>query len=136
MKSITLVTVVVLTLASAGVALAHPGEASSAAAGKPQSVTMRGEVVDPQCFFTHGSRGLAHVSCAQTCAQGGQGLAFLEESSGVIYPLIAAGHGKNQNALVLDKIGRPVIVKGVTFRKGANAVLLIQSVVVAPGAAR
>lgn len=91
-------------------------------------VTMTGEVVDPQCYFMHDSRGEEHASCATRCARGGQGLAFLDEQSGKVYPLIAATHGANQNDKVLLLVGKRVAVKGVVFSKGQDAVLQVQSI--------
>lgn len=89
---------------------------------------LTGEVIDPQCFFVHDSRGLDHVACATRCAKGGQGLAFLEEGSGTVYPLIARTHGVSQNELVLPHVGRRVQVKGVLYARGAQSFLQVQSV--------
>ena len=50
--------------------------ANGKAAATLETVTMKGEIIDPQCYFTHDSRGLAHAGCAAICAKGGQGLAF------------------------------------------------------------
>lgn len=93
-----------------------------------RDVLLRGEIIDPQCYFTHDSRGLEHASCARMCAKGGQDMAFLDEASGRIWPLIAAGHGRNPNDGLLDHIGKPVEVEGVVFARGANEVLLIHKV--------
>jgi hypothetical protein len=62
------------------------------------------------------------------CAKGGQNLAFLHEASGVVYPLVAKGHGKNPNEGLLEHIGKTVKVKGTVYRMGTNAVLLLDSV--------
>lgn len=93
-----------------------------------RSVTLTGEIIDPQCYFTHDSRGAAHASCAAICAKGGQGLAFLDDATGIVYPLIARSHGASQNEGLLPHLGKPVQVKGVVYRKAGNAVLLVQSV--------
>jgi hypothetical protein len=94
----------------------------------PQEVTLRGELIDPQCYFTHASRGPEHASCARMCAQGGQDLAFLHEATGAVYPIVATGHGKNPNEGMLDAIGKAVQVKGTIYRMGKNAVLVVKSV--------
>lgn len=73
-------------------------------------------------------RAGARASCATRCARGGQGLAFLDEQSGKVYPLIAAAHGANQNDKVLPLVGKRVAVKGVVFVKGQDAVLQVQSI--------
>ena len=124
-------------LCATGVAMAHNSAKAPATApgGVPQysTVVLAGEIIDPQCFFIHESRGLDHVACATKCARGGQGLAFLDERSGTIFPLLARQHYANQNELVLPHIGKRVQVKGTLYRRGANAALQVQSVAVLPG---
>ena len=117
-----------LALLLAGAAMAHPPTTPGKVASRSEAVTMKGEIVDPQCYFGHDSRGPAHASCAAMCAKGGQGLAFLDESSGVVYPLIAKAHGASQNEGLVPHLGKPVQVKGLMFRKGSNAVLRIDSI--------
>jgi hypothetical protein len=122
----------------AGVLLAATAMAHTPAKVPPrfESVTMSGEIIDPQCYFTHDSRGMDHVECATKCAKGGQGLSFLDAASGIAYPLIAKAHGGNQNDGLLPHIGKPVQVKGVVYRKAGNSVLLIQSVAASPAKAK
>lgn len=127
-----------LLATAAAVALAiAPVRADSAHPTKtpPRSepVSLNGEIIDPQCYFTHGSRGPAHASCATLCAKGGQGLAFLDDATGTVYPLIAKSHGASQNEGLIPHLGKLVRVKGIVYRKADNAVLLVQSVT--PGAA-
>lgn len=122
----TFSTLALLLVASA--AMASPAATPSKVTPRFENVTMSGEIIDPQCYFTHDSRGMAHASCAAMCAKGGQGLAFLDEASAVVYPVIAKGHGANQNDGLLSYLGKPVQVKGRVFRKAGSAVLLIQSV--------
>jgi hypothetical protein len=62
------------------------------------------------------------------CARGGQDLAFLDESSGQVYPLIAAAHGMDPNAGLYPHVGHAVDMEGVLFRRGATAFLIIQKV--------
>jgi hypothetical protein len=113
-------------------ATAHPAVAPGKSTPRSESVTMNGEIIDPQCYFTHDSRGAAHASCATTCANGGQGLAFLDDATGSVYQLIAKAHGRNQNEGMLPHLGKLVQIKGVVYRKASNAVLLVQSVVESP----
>lgn len=95
---------------------------------RSRMVQLAGEIIDPQCFFTHDGRGLKHAACAERCARGGQGLAFLDEASGRMYQLIAKTHGASQNEGLYPHIGRPVAISGVVFKVGENSVLLIQSI--------
>lgn len=98
------------------------------AALESRSVKLRGEIIDPQCFFTHDGRGADHASCALFCARGGQDLAFLDDSDGRVYPLIAATHGMDPNHGLYPHVGKSVQMEGVLFRRGATAFLLIQRV--------
>ena len=84
-----------------GKAHTHPtetpvaGRPSTAAEGmttKVKSVTMRGEIVDPQCWIQHDGRGKAHTGCALACAKAGQTLAFLDDRTGTLYQLLAENH--------------------------------------------
>ena len=132
MKRGTLYLSTLAGLVLAVAAMALPAAAPVKAAPRFASVTMSGEIIDPQCYYTHDSRGMAHASCAAMCAKGGQGLSFLDDASGVVYPLIAKAHGASQNAGLLPHLGKPVQVKGVVYRKTSTAVLLIHSVAASP----
>ncbi|MBI3743704.1 MAG: hypothetical protein HY261_05380 [Chloroflexi bacterium] len=133
-RTIYLTTLAGLLIAASS--MAHPAAAPGKVVPRSENVTMSGEIIDPQCYFTHDSRGPAHARCASLCAEGGQGLAFLDAASGVVYPLIANAHGADQNDGLLPHLGKPVEVKGVVYRKASNAVLLIQSVAASPAKTR
>src|SRR5206468_1365283 len=90
-----------------------------------RDVVMEGEIIDPQCWFTHGGEGLAHRACAQMCARGGQDLAFLNRSGGRVYPIIAPGHGANPNDSLVDVVGYPVVIEARLFvRHGQRAIMV------------
>ena len=93
-----------------------------------RAVTLEGEIIDPQCYFTHGGRGLAHRSCAIYCARGGQDLAFLNRAGDRMIPLVAARHGADPNAAVLRYVGYPVVVQGVFFEKSGQRVLRVDAI--------
>ena len=97
----------------------------------PVQVLMIGEIIDPQCYFTHAGEGKEHASCARLCARGGQDLSFLDEKTGRVYPLIAIGHGKNPNDTVLALAGERTEVRGTVYGRGQNVVLAIESAEVA-----
>ena len=124
-------------VSSASVAWTHGSSTAPSAKGPtvvsppPVKAVMLGEIIDPQCYFSHASRGPEHAACALMCAKGGQTLAFLEEKSGRTYPLIALGHGKNPNQPVLGVIGKRVSVKGTIYGMGKDVVLAIESAALA-----
>lgn len=140
-------TLMVLSLGMliAAVAGAHDGhkhpqtKATPAAAAKTpakapplkmsaQQVQLVGEIVDPQCWFTHDGQGAAHRDCAVMCAEGGQGLALFETKTGRLYSIIAAGHGANPNKGLIEHVAIPVRVSGTLFSRGSNQALLVQNV--------
>lgn len=92
-----------------------------------QAVTLEGEIIDPQCYFTHGGRGPAHRDCALLCARGGQGLAFLNRAGGRVYPIIADRHGANPNDSLYAVVGYPVLVRGTLYERQGQRALLIKN---------
>jgi hypothetical protein len=93
-----------------------------------RAVTLEGEIVDPQCLFTHEGRGEAHRACALFCARGGQDLAFLNRAGERVYPIIADRHGRNPNAGLYDVVGYPVIVHGKLYKRRNDRVLRVDRV--------
>jgi hypothetical protein len=83
-------------------------------------VELRGEFIDPMCYFVHDARGMSHAKCAQLCAKGGQDLAFLDDDTGRVYPLIARGHGENPNTMLVPYIGHAVRVKLAVYRRNVS----------------
>ena len=92
-----------------------------------QAVTLEGEIIDPQCYFTHGGRGLGHRDCALLCARGGQGLAFLNRAGGRVYPIIADRHGANPNDSLYAVVGYPVLVRGTLYERQGQRALLVKN---------
>ena len=118
----------------------HPAEQPAAARPNPaggetitvktKTVTMKGEIVDPQCWIQHDGRGKAHTGCALACAKAGQTLAFLDDKTGLLYQLLAENHSSNPNEKWYGLVGKPVIVRGdVMARGGMNAIVLRTAVV-------
>jgi hypothetical protein len=112
----------VALLAALALPTALAGCASPAGA---RAVTMEGEIIDPQCWYTHGGSGLGHRDCALMCARGGQSLAFLNRAGQRVYPIIAAAHGANPNDSLYAVVGYPVIVHGTLFARGGQQALVV-----------
>lgn len=105
------------------------GHAASAMTTKVTPKTMKGEIVDPQCWIQHDGRGTAHAGCALACAKSGQTLAFLDDKTGILYQLLAESHSADPNEKWYGFVGKPVIVKGdVMGRGGMNAIVLRSAV--------
>ena len=95
------------------------------AARAARTVTLEGEIIDPQCYFTHGGQGLAHRACALLCARGGQSLAFLNRAGGRVYPIIAGAHGSNPNDSLYAVVGYAVLVRGILYETRGQRALLV-----------
>lgn len=151
MKSIRMVLMMAAVVSGAVIATAHEGhkKAGAAAAGSSstaaaksatlaaakslpassvEDVNLTGELIDPQCWFTHNGEGESHIKCAVTCAKGGQDLAFLDRDTREIYTLIATSHGSNPNEGMYEHVGVPVRVRGTAYQRGTNRGLLVESV--------
>lgn len=100
-------------------------------AASVEKVTLTGELIDTQCWFTHNGEGKGHAACAVKCAKGGQDLAFLDTRTGEMHSLIASGHGKNPNEGLYDHVGVPVQVRGTLYKRGTNSGLLLENVALA-----
>ena len=109
-------------------AKAAPAAAKKLPAAAVKKVELIGELIDPQCWYTHNADGKDHAKCALNCAKGGQDLAFYDTRTGELHTLLALGHGKNPNEGMLDHIGVPVRVKGTSYQRGVNRALLVESV--------
>src|SRR5690242_14160589 len=90
-------------------------------------VAMLGEFIDPMCYCMHDARGPDHAACAEMCARGGQTLAFLDMTTGNVYPLIAAAHGQNPNDGLYKLLGKSVDMRGALYSKGGTTFLQVTS---------
>jgi hypothetical protein len=134
-RFIVIVAVIGLVAAVAAVK-AHEGHKHAktkvaASPAKPlgvEKIRLSGEIIDPQCWFTHHGQGEDHVECAVNCARGGQDLAFLDTQSGELYTLLAPAHGKNPNVGLYEHVGVPVRVRGTAYQRGNNRGLIVEAV--------
>ena len=114
---------------------APAAKATSASVGESKTTTevvtrtLRGEIVDPQCWIQHDGRGKAHTGCALSCAKSGQTLAFLDDKTGILYQVLAPNHSADPNEPLYAWVGKPVIVKGDLMARGGMNAIVIKSVV-------
>ena len=82
-----------------------------------EEITLRGELIDTSCYTKQGfekGTGAAHVTCAKDCAKKGQPLGILTDGDGVFK--ITGEYTENNNAKLLDYVGKKVEVKGAKDR--------------------
>lgn len=74
-------------------------------------MTLTGQVIDVNCFTTHGAQGASHKSCATACANKGVGLAILS-TDGTIYMPVSGKPGDPQNPRLVPFLEGKVKVTG------------------------
>ena len=85
-----------------------------------EEVTMRGEILDPKCYFgvMKPGEGKVHKSCAIRCISGGIPPVFrknsTESENGYEYYILLGELGAKINHEILDRVGEQVEIKGQT----------------------
>ena len=74
-------------------------------------MTLTGQVIDVNCFVTHGAQGASHKACATACANKGVGLAILS-SDGTIYMPVSTKPGDPQNPRLVPFLEGKVKITG------------------------
>lgn len=74
-------------------------------------MTLTGQVIDVNCFTTHGVQGESHKACAAACANKGVGLAILS-SDGTIYMPVSSKPADPQTPRLVPFIEGKVKVTG------------------------
>jgi hypothetical protein len=74
-------------------------------------VTLKGEVIDMGCFLGHGSKGPAHLKCAQMCVNMGMPIGLLTES-GTLYLLTMDHDNARPFNQAKAKVGTNVSITG------------------------
>lgn len=92
--------------------------------------TVKGEVVDAQCFLKDkGKRGADHQACANGCVKKGGPVAIVTES-GEVYT-ITGSYAENKNAKLVDFVAKTVEAKGDVTEKDGQKLIAVTSLVAA-----
>ncbi len=89
-------------------------------------VSMKGEVLDLQCYASRGAKGEEHASCAARCISRGTPAGFLAES-GDVFILIKSGDVEVKD-MVEGKVGVAVVAKGKVADEHGVKVLYVSSI--------
>lgn len=94
-------------------------------------VTVRGEIIDPKCFFgaMKPGEGKTHKACATLCIAGGIPPMFLIRGAdgSRTYYLLANEAGASVTDAILPYVGDPIEVSGIVERRGDLLILKIQT---------
>ena len=107
-----------VALALAGFTIAYAAEQAKAKAkAEPKTVTMVGEIVDTDCYLSHGAMGEKHKQCAAACLAGGTPMGLLTEK-GVLYLLTPPHDNKDAYNKAKEWVGDKVEVTGLSMERG------------------
>jgi hypothetical protein len=101
-------------------------------AGKPvpgETVNLRGELTDANCYLGTHTHAYDHAFCAKFCAAAGSPLLFVSDQGGLVYVVLTARNGVPLPENVLNLIGVPgIAVKGRTLEANGVRILAVESV--------
>jgi len=101
-------------------------------AGQPvpgDSVNLRGELTDANCFLATHTHAYDHAFCAKFCAAAGSPLLFISDQGGLVYVVLTPRNGVQLPETVLDLIGVPgIVLKGRTLNTNGARTLAVESV--------
>jgi len=120
--------VMAMALAGAGfVALANAKPADTMA--KPQTVTIRGEVVDLGCYMRMGAKGGAgagHEACAIACAKAGLPRGIVDAKTGQVYLSLGKSLMGAAGQDIDTFMAKKVVVTGEVFtQKGIQSIAAV-----------
>ena len=101
-------------------------------AGQPvrgDSVSLRGELTDANCFLGTHTHAYDHAFCAKFCAAAGSSLLFVSDQGGVVYIVLTARNGVPLPESALNLIGVPgVLATGRAFDVNGLRALALEAV--------
>ena len=94
---------------------------------KGQSVRLRGELTDANCYLSTHTHAYDHAFCAKLCVAAGSALLFVPDQGNQVYIVLTAQNGIKQPAEVLDQIGVPgILVMGKILEADGSRALALQ----------
>ncbi|MHB1920702.1 MAG: hypothetical protein ACYCOO_00565 [Chitinophagaceae bacterium] len=94
---------------------------------KAKTMTVKGELLDMDCYMGHGAHGASHKECAETCIKGGAPMGILG-SNGKVYLLVENHDHPAPYAAAKKFAGDQVEVTGTYADRGGVQGLVVNSV--------
>jgi hypothetical protein len=92
-----------------------------------ESVRLRGEVTDANCYLGSHIHAYDHAFCAKLCAAAGGPLVFVPDQGGQVYLVLSQQNAKPLPEDVLDRIGVPgIVVKARMFEANGIHALAVE----------
>lgn len=91
------------------------------------TVSLRGEITDANCYLGSHIHAYDHAFCAKVCAAAGGPIVFISDQGGEIYLVMSERNGIGLPENVLDRIGVPgIIVRGKVVNADGMRALAIE----------
>ena len=92
------------------------------------SVTLRGELTDANCYLGSHNHAYDHAFCAKLCAAAGSPLLFVPDQGSQAYLVLTPRNAVPLPANLLDQIGVPgILVKGKAIDADGVHALTVES---------
>jgi hypothetical protein len=92
-----------------------------------ETVSLRGEVTDANCYLGNHTHAYDHAFCAKLCAAAGGPLVFIPDQGEEIYLVLNERNGIHLPESVLDRIGVPgIVVRGKVLKAGGMRALAVE----------
>jgi hypothetical protein len=94
-----------------------------------ETVKLRGQVTDVNCYVGSHRHAYDHAFCAKLCAAAGGPLLFVSDQGGPAYLVLNEENGIRLPADLLDRIGVPgIVVKGKVLNADGLRVLAVEGI--------
>jgi hypothetical protein len=92
-----------------------------------ETIRVRGEVTDANCYLGSHVHAYDHAFCAKLCAAAGSPLVFIADQDGKVYLVLSEKNGVRLPENVLDRIGVPgILVEGKLLEASGMRALAIK----------
>jgi hypothetical protein len=92
-----------------------------------ETVRLRGEVTDANCYLGIHMHAYDHAFCAKLCAAAGGPLVFIPDQGGELFLVLNEQNGVRLPESVLDRIGVPgIVLKGRVLEAGGLRALAVE----------
>ena len=92
------------------------------------TVRVRGEITDANCYLGSHVHAYDHAFCAKLCAADGSPLVFIADKNSEVYLVLSEKNGVRLPENVLDRIGVPgIVVEGKLLEASGTHALAIQA---------
>lgn len=94
-----------------------------------QSLRLRGELTDANCYLGSHAHAYDHAFCAKLCVASGSSLLFISDQQSKVYVVLTAKNGVRLAQQALDCIGVPgIVVKGKVLENARLPAIALEEI--------